>query len=106
MMIRLACPTCGDVDLGIHEVRLEQASAGRATYHFGCPACGRHVARPASPRVLLVLRAHGVSPESPDAAPDPGAPALTPDDLLDFHLRLESIPDLDARWASEPRGVT
>ncbi|MGH2688774.1 MAG: hypothetical protein ACRDKW_08210, partial [Actinomycetota bacterium] len=90
MTIRLGCPRCGDVELGVHDVHLEIALAdpGTSRYRFGCPGCGAQVARPASPRILLILKAHGVAAHAPDAPPDPLAPAFTLDDVLDFHLRL------------------
>ncbi|MGH2722339.1 MAG: hypothetical protein ACRDJO_12175 [Actinomycetota bacterium] len=90
MRIRLGCPRCGDVELGVHDVHLEIALAapGVSRYRFGCPGCGAQVARPATPRILLILKAHGVAARAPDAPPDPLAPAFTLDDVLDFHLRL------------------
>ncbi len=92
MRIRLGCPRCGDVELGVHDVHLEIALAdpGTSRYRFGCPRCGAQVARPASSRVLLILRAHGVAAHAPDAPPNPLAPAFTLDDVLDFHLLLDS----------------
>jgi predicted RNA-binding Zn-ribbon protein involved in translation (DUF1610 family) len=98
MLIRLACPQCGEVELGIRDVRLElpRAAPGGTTYRFGCPVCGTKVIKSATPRILLVLKAHGVVADSPDAPPDPHAPPLTMDDLLDFHLWLEKADVLDA----------
>jgi predicted RNA-binding Zn-ribbon protein involved in translation (DUF1610 family) len=92
MVIRLGCPRCGEVELSIHDVRLEvpRALRGGTTYHFGCPACGKKVTKSATPRIMLVLKAHGVVADTPDAPPDPSAPALTTDDLLDFHLWLQT----------------
>src|SRR5688572_13771066 len=91
MVIRLGCPRCGEVELSVRDVRLElhRARPESTTYHFGCPACGTKVTKSATPRILLVLKAHGVVADTPDAPPDPGAPPLTTDDLLDFHLWLE-----------------
>lgn len=78
--------------MSIHKVRLElpRAPRGGTTYHFGCPACGAKVTKSATPRILLVLKTHGVVAHTPDAPPDPGAPALTKDDLLNFHLWLQT----------------
>lgn len=90
MLIRLGCPRCGEVELSIRDIRLELPHAlhGSSTYHFGCPACGTRVTKSATPRILLVLKAHGVVADTPDAPPVPTAPPLTADDLLDFHLWL------------------
>ena len=90
MVIRLGCPRCGEVELSIRDIRLElhHVLPGTSSYHFGCPGCGIRVTKSATPRILLVLKAHGVVAESPDAPPVPSAPPLTVDDLLDFHLWL------------------
>lgn len=108
MLIRLACPRCGEVELGIRDVRLElqRALPGGTTYHFGCPACGTKVIRAATPRILLVLKAHGVVADAPDAPPDAQAPPLTLDDLLDFHLWLETGDVLDAVSEAGRRSAT
>jgi predicted RNA-binding Zn-ribbon protein involved in translation (DUF1610 family) len=104
--IRLGCPRCGDVELGVHDVHLEIALAapGASRYRFGCPGCGAQVARPATPRILLILKAHGVAAQTPDAPPDPLAPAFTPDDLLDFHLRLATSEPSEALFDTPHEG--
>lgn len=104
--IRLGCPRCGDVELGVHDVHLEIALAapGASRYRFGCPGCGAQVARPATPRILLILKAHGVAAHAPDAPPDPMAPAFTLDDVLDFHLRLTAREPFEALFGTTPEG--
>lgn len=104
MMIRLGCPRCGEVDLGVNEVHLEivLGAPGRSTYRFGCPGCGAQVAKPATPRILLVLKAHGVVAAAPDVAPDPLAPPFTLDDVLDFHLRLDTTHPFEDLFKATP----
>jgi predicted RNA-binding Zn-ribbon protein involved in translation (DUF1610 family) len=108
VVIRLGCPRCGEVELSIHDVRLElpRALRGGTTYHFGCPACGTKVTKSATPRILLVLKAHGVVADAPDTPPEPGAPPLTADDLLDFHLWLRTGDILAAASQTGRKGGT
>lgn len=106
--IRATCPHCGEVDLRPADVELEiiRDLDGDVTdgsrYRFSCPTCADVVSKPADARIAKLLTSGGVAvtvrqdeaqasqalephPESP-----PAGPAFTYDDLLDFHLLLES----------------
>lgn len=99
--------------MALSEVSLSiQAGA----YSFNCPLCGVEITRPASRTTLMLLLAAGVpasepdlrveiDPSSPNAtlpledwSPDPTAPAFTPNDLIDFHFRLEEDAELAELW--------
>lgn len=107
--IRATCPSCGEVDLRPADVELEivrlpddtddQVRDG-SSYRFACPTCDDLVTKPADARIARLLTTGGVEvhvtedildevlpahPESPIAGP-----AFSWDDLLDFHLALES----------------
>lgn len=111
--IRATCPDCGEVDLkpADIELRIVRTDVGDvgdgSTYRFSCPACELLVRKPADERVARLLATGGVdvAVDSPEAA-DPaspvhpeaprGGPALTYDDLLDLHFRLQ-----DDAWFDE-----
>ena len=108
--IRATCPNCGEVDLRPRDVvlrlvRSPYGSVGDASsYRFACPTCDDTVVKPADGRIAQLLQTGGVPTEETDESaelaglaahlqpshpesPPPG-PALTVDDLLDFHLAL------------------
>jgi predicted RNA-binding Zn-ribbon protein involved in translation (DUF1610 family) len=108
--IRASCPSCGEVDLTppdvtLHIVRSTDGLVGDGSnYRFSCPDCDEVVTKPADERIAQLLTTGGVpvedgEPSDDEAAliealkplhpelPPPGR-ALTPDDLLDFHLLL------------------
>ncbi len=111
--IRATCPTCGEVDLHPRDVQLEilRDRAGvvgdGSSYRFDCPTCTAEVTKPADERVARLLATGGVAisitrtdvdladlseflgdlPQHPEAPPQ--GPALTHDDLLDFHALLD-----------------
>ncbi len=99
--IRIKCPTCGEVDLSPDELSLYVPSEDRVTYSFTCPECDRTVERPTTRKTAALLIAAGVEPVTTSAAatetvlppedrsPDPEAPPLTLDDLLELHLLLQ-----------------
>jgi predicted RNA-binding Zn-ribbon protein involved in translation (DUF1610 family) len=103
-IVRATCPTCGDVEMPLTSLSLRVcADDGRGTYGFSCPTCGERVVKEAEGMVVGVLLASGVDLawwELPDELDEPHhGPALTHDDLLDFHLLLEQ-PDWFARLAA------
>ena len=100
-MIRASCPTCGDVELTTRDVRvLLCSSTYESSYAFQCPACRVAVAKPAEPRVVDVLLASGIAltvwhmPAELDEVH--AGPAISYDDLLEFHFQLRHAGTLEA----------
>lgn len=101
--IRATCPTCGEVDLQPDDIELHvvrpvddpEGVAAGSSYTFFCAGCEDDVVKPADARIARLLTTGGVPirveyetvghPENPPA----GSP-LTYDDLLDFHLLLQT----------------
>ncbi|HVM00936.1 MAG TPA: hypothetical protein VM324_16725 [Egibacteraceae bacterium] len=87
--IKTHCPACGEVELAPDDIELRaDADAGpESFYAFGCPGCRLHVRKRADERVVRLLVTAGVPCLSlnPSRA---GGPAITCDDLLDFHALL------------------
>ena len=107
-MIRASCPTCGDVELTTRDVRVLLCSTTyESSYAFQCPACRVAVAKPAEARVVDVLLASGISltvwhmPAELDE--HRSGPAITYDDLLEFHFQLKSGADLETLLAGGVR---
>lgn len=79
-----SCQTCGEVAVTARQVEVavhDQAWSG--FYEFNCPHCLAPVRRAAPQRTLKLLALSG-------ATLRPHMPALTLDDLLDFHELLAS----------------
>ncbi|CAN5791705.1 MAG: hypothetical protein M3R09_05600 [Actinomycetota bacterium] len=97
--IKATCPSCGEVGLTPDEIELRVAEHGAATsyYAFSCPSCQGVVRKPADERVVRLLVSGGVPVlqlDRPDAVRRRlserfDGPALTHDDLLDFHTLLQ-----------------
>lgn len=119
--IRATCPRCGEVEMGASSVLLVvEAGTTEGTYRFVCPGCEDTVEKRADRKVVMLLLSAGVevrevsreivnrdhpsvraSQTSFEALEDdllaPGEePALTLDDLIDFHFLLE-----DDGWFDE-----
>jgi predicted RNA-binding Zn-ribbon protein involved in translation (DUF1610 family) len=100
--IRIKCPTCGEVDLSPEEMSLFMAPSGdQLSYSFTCPVCSLEVDRPTTRKTAAMLIAAGVEtvplqyddePALPleDRSPDPDAPPLTLDDLIELHFLLQA----------------
>lgn len=100
--IRATCPTCGEVDLTADDIDLWIAkNEDDSIYVFDCPSCVERVKKPADSRIIRLLLSGGVKANMIEASPDPELPAFTYDDLLDFHVMLES----DARIAEFIEGA-
>ncbi|MGH2718063.1 MAG: hypothetical protein ACRDJU_05745, partial [Actinomycetota bacterium] len=110
VIIKTTCPNCGEVDLTADKVQLRIAIGGNgSSYAFDCPVCTDRIRKPADSRVVQLLIQGGIAPEvvgddevqssgsepasreatarelHPATAGRPPAPALTYDDLLEFH---------------------
>lgn len=91
--IKATCPICGEVDLTADDVLLRiGVGTSPNTYGFSCPRCREFVEKPADERVVRLLLSGGVMPTlvhvPAEALEHKGGPALTYDDLLDFHQAL------------------
>ncbi|MCJ7436594.1 MAG: hypothetical protein MUP97_02375 [Acidimicrobiia bacterium] len=91
--IKAECPRCGAVRLGPHDVTVRTCAAdGTGAYRFRCPACATAAVHEASPAICALLRQAGCAEEvwhlPAELTERRLGPALTPDDLLDFHLLL------------------
>lgn len=101
VIIKATCPACGEVDLTGDQVKLHiGVDADPDSYSFECPSCLAEVRKPADSRVVQLLLSGGVAvedgsgelarvrrqhPTSPRRAP-----AITYDDLLEWHSELEA----------------
>lgn len=93
--IRATCPTCGEVELTPDDIELRVCTHAPASYYqFECPLCSDVIQKPADDRVVQLLISGGVSAtvwELPDEVREERiGPAFSYDDLLDFHLLLET----------------
>jgi len=102
--IRTECPNCGNVvRVEPSELTVFVAAASRqGSYAFWCPSCGRKAVHSVDRKMLALLVAAGAAtpdylpdgdaPVLPpeDRSPNPDAPPLTLDDLIELHFRLES----------------
>lgn len=103
--IRATCPTCGDVDLTIPQVRaLVCATTNEGSYAFQCPECRLAVSKPAEASVVDLLVAAGVALsvwESPaELAEVHEGPPINHDDLIEFHMDLQEPGWLERLLAS------
>lgn len=105
--IRTTCPRCGEVDMGPESILLSVGRGGReGTYRFTCPTCMDDVEKRADRKIVALLVSAGVDVASrgpafddqtdlesvlePDPrGPLPDGPALTIDDLIEFHFQLQ-----------------
>lgn len=95
--IKATCPTCGEVGLTPEDIdlRVDKVEDANSYYAFTCTTCLCEVRKPADARVVRLLVSGGVEVrpvESEPRAPEPRfpGPAITHDDLLDFHHLLET----------------
>jgi hypothetical protein len=100
-IVRATCPTCGDVELGVEDVQVQTCvSTAQSTYSFRCPFCSFIVNKEASESVVASLTSAGsalVAWTLPAELAEPkSGPRINHDDILEFHLALES-----GSWRSE-----
>lgn len=91
--IRASCNMCGDVQLTTADVTVRVCvSTDQGEYRFQCPGCDELVVRNAEQRTIDLLLAAGVAyktwslPE--EMFEHHSGPAITHDDILDFHEML------------------
>lgn len=93
--IKASCQDCGDIEVTSSELQvLTCLDTGDSTYSFLCPSCRLIVNKPAEQRVVELLVSAGVRVvnwDLPAELSEPkSGPAITYDDLLAFHFKLES----------------
>jgi len=92
--IRASCPTCGDVELTSRQVLVRVcAEDNQGSYVFRCPDCTMAVAKQADPKIVDLLVSSGVRltvwhPPAELSEVHSG-PAITYDDLLEFHYAVQ-----------------
>ena len=94
MNIRATCPDCGDVVIPRDRMQVRICAEDRSgSYNFPCPSCGVAVSRQAEDRIIQLLLAGGVEMtvwHLPAELFEPvTGPAITHDEVLDFHIALE-----------------
>lgn len=99
--IKATCPLCGEVSLTPPDLELRVFPDGSDDdfYAFTCPDCGDRIRKPADTRIVRLLRTGGVEPFEPrphPEAPRTDMPAITRDELLDFHELLQEDDWFDA----------
>ena len=91
--IRLTCPVCATpLSLSPADIELHASATGESHFGFVCATCATASTLPADDHIVDLLRQAGVRPVQPQPHPEhpsPGPP-LTLDNLLDFHLLLET----------------
>lgn len=99
-LIKASCPTCGDVELTLSDLRVLVCSTdGQASYNFRCPNCLFRVSKTAEKAVVDILLSSGVAmnfwrmPLELDENHH-GEP-ISYDELIDFHYKLSSENLLD-----------
>jgi hypothetical protein len=93
--IRANCPSCGDVQLKATDLTVRVCSDDESgSYTFRCPDCEMPVAKDASRRIIDLLVGSGVRMQvwrlPAELHESHQGPSLQPDDLLDFHLLLQT----------------
>jgi len=93
--IRARCPHCGDVRLRTHQVTVRVcADDDQGSYWFRCPICKTAVAHDARPEIVELLVEAGVRRHvwnrPAELSEVRTGPPITSDDVLDFHLLLQS----------------
>ena len=92
--IKAECPRCGPVRLRVEDLTVRVCiDEDRSSYRFRCPTCTLAVVHETTAAICSLLVSVGVEEERwrlpTDLTEQHTGPALTPDDLLDFHLLLQ-----------------
>lgn len=109
--IRAQCPTCGDVRLTAADLTVRVCiDDDTGAYWFRCSECDAPVAKPASSHIVDLLVSSGVRLEMwrrPAELREPRTgPALTHDDLLDFHVLLQRDDWMDEVASTDRRSTS
>ena len=104
--IRAVCPRCGEVTLTSADMEVQVcAQTQEGSYSFACPACTLPVHRDADRRVVQILVSGGLKVrvwELPaELEEEKSGPAITWDDVLDFHMLLD-----DDAWFDNLKATT
>jgi hypothetical protein len=94
-IVRATCPTCGDIELNVKSVQVQLCiNTTASTYSFLCPDCRLIVNKDANEVIVDSLTRAGaplVTWSLPAELQEPKVgPAICHDDLLEFHMALES----------------
>lgn len=92
--IRASCPDCGDVELTSRDMTVRIcAEDNSGSYAFRCPACRMAVTKAAEQRIVDLLVSSGVTAQVWHLPAELHeirlGPALTHDDILEFHELLQ-----------------
>ncbi|MDA8385630.1 MAG: hypothetical protein M0Z88_05155 [Actinomycetota bacterium] len=92
-LIKASCPTCGDVELTLEDIRVLVCSTdGQASYNFRCPACAVRVSKPADKAVVDILVSAGVALSfwrlPAELEEDHDGEPISYDELMQFHYQL------------------
>lgn len=92
--VRTTCPDCGDVELGIVDVKVRVCvDDNQGSYAFRCPVCQVAGAKPADRDVVHILVSSGAPLTMwrlPAELAEPHAgPPISHDELLAFHQVLD-----------------
>jgi predicted RNA-binding Zn-ribbon protein involved in translation (DUF1610 family) len=104
--IRTNCPRCGEVEMRADVILLTvEPHSGEGTYSFVCPSCEDLVEKPADRKIVSLLKSVGVDVaehENPvlEVEARPEGPAITLDDVIDFHFLLGRDDWFEALMAS------
>jgi hypothetical protein len=91
--IRTFHDPCGEVETDVFDVVLFVAPDGTGTYRFECPNCYLMVKKFADQKIVSLLRAAEVrlvEVSPPGQEKGPSGPRFTRDDLIDFHVLLQT----------------
>ncbi|KJF18147.1 hypothetical protein [Acidithrix ferrooxidans] len=99
-LIKASCPTCGDVELTLADIKVMVCSTdGQASYNFRCPSCRYRVSKPAEKAVVDILLSSGVTMSfwrmPMELEEDHQGEPISYDELMDFHCQISNDGWLD-----------
>ena len=89
--VLVTCPACSTT-LSLNEKAIVLHDH-RQYFSFCCTECGMSVTKEADSYIAGLLLSAGVREDDayPEEIPDPDAPPITSDDLIDFHFELQRL---------------